>query len=67
VEHDGVRDEQDAHDDRQGDQPGGYLAAVDIGSGGRYRVELAAHTVTQVGGPPQHAAAAAPKPKPRPQ
>jgi hypothetical protein len=112
VEHNGVRYEQDAHDDRQGDQPGGYLAAIDIGSGkrlwrikvyeiadsraagvepisryfrsmrlvddghaleienesgGRYRVDLATHTVAQIGGPPEQAPAVAPKPKPMPQ
>jgi len=35
VEHDGIRYIEDAHDDRQGDQPGGYLAAIDIKSGTR--------------------------------
>jgi len=35
VEHEGVRYEQDRHDDRDGDQPGGYLAATDIASGRR--------------------------------
>jgi hypothetical protein len=35
VEHDGVRYVQDSFDERQGDQPGGYLAAVDAKTGAR--------------------------------
>lgn len=35
VVHDGVRYEQDKTDERQGDQPGGYLAAFDAQSGAR--------------------------------
>lgn len=35
VEHDGVRYEQDRTDERQGDQMGGYLVAVDVKSGAR--------------------------------
>lgn len=35
IEHLGVRYIQDSHDDRAGDQPGGYLAAIDIKSGQR--------------------------------
>jgi outer membrane protein assembly factor BamB len=33
VEHNGVRYVQDSHDDRQGDQRGGYLAALDARTG----------------------------------
>lgn len=29
IEHNGIRYEQDAHDERQGDQAGGYLVAID--------------------------------------
>lgn len=35
VEHNGIRYVQDSHDDRQGDQPGGYLAAIDADTGQR--------------------------------
>lgn len=35
VVHAGVRYVQDTHDSRQGDQSGGYLAAIDAGSGRR--------------------------------
>lgn len=35
IEHNGVRYVQDTHDDRQGDQPGGYLAALDVKTGKR--------------------------------
>lgn len=35
VVHDGVRYEQDRTDERQGDQMGGYLVAVDVQSGAR--------------------------------
>lgn len=35
VVHDGVRYEQDRTDERQGDQPGGYLAAIDAKTGAR--------------------------------
>jgi hypothetical protein len=35
VLHDGVRYEQDKTDERQGDQPGGYLAAFDASTGAR--------------------------------
>jgi len=35
VEHQGVRYEQDRHDDSAGDQPGGYLAAIDVKTGER--------------------------------
>ena len=35
IEHQGVRYEQDRHDDRDGDQGGGYLAATDIRTGAR--------------------------------
>lgn len=35
VLHEGVRYEQDKTDERQGDQPGGYLAAFDAKSGTR--------------------------------
>ena len=35
VEHAGVRYEQDRTDERQGDQDGGYLAAIDAKSGAR--------------------------------
>lgn len=112
VEAAGVRYLEDRTDERDGDQAGGYLAAVDVATGatlwrlkvydvpdhraagvhgnsrhfsalaiaeggaalivdneagGRYRVDLAARSVTQIGGPPEQAplAAAAPaKPKP---
>lgn len=102
IEHQGMRYAQDKHDDRAGDQPGGYLVAIDaktgdrkwrlkvyevpdgrtLGrptmaryfrsmrlsadgsaleieneSGGVYRVDLAARTSTQVGGPPATAPA----------
>lgn len=33
VVHDGVRYEQGKHDDRAGDQRGGYLVAIDVASG----------------------------------
>ena len=33
IEHQGVRYAQDSHDDRAGDQPGGYLVAIDAKSG----------------------------------
>ena len=112
VEHQGVRYAQDGHDDRAGDQPGGYLVALDAKTGQRlwrlkvydvpdaraqgrpalpryfralrlgadkssleieneaggvYRVDLGAHTSTQISGPPASAPArppAAPKPPP---
>ena len=112
VEHQGVRYAQDGHDDRAGDQPGGYLVALDAktghrlwrlkvydvpdarahgrpalpryfralrlgvdpssleienDAGGVYRLDLAAHTSTQISGPPASAPArppAAPKPPP---
>jgi hypothetical protein len=35
IDHQGVRYVQDKHDSRNGDQPGGYLAAIDIASGQR--------------------------------
>lgn len=35
VEHQGVRYAQDEHDDRAGDQPGGYLVALDARTGQR--------------------------------
>jgi hypothetical protein len=35
VEHQGVRYEQDRHDDSAGDQPGGYLVAIDSKTGDR--------------------------------
>lgn len=35
LEHLGVRYAQDSHDDRAGDQPGGYLVAIDAKSGQR--------------------------------
>ena len=35
VEHQGVRYAQDGHDDRAGDQPGGYLVALDAKTGQR--------------------------------
>ncbi len=113
VELDGVRYLEDMIDERDGDQAGGYLAAIKIGSGeklwrlkvydvpdyraegisgnsrhfselqpddggaalivtneagGRYRVDLAARTVAQIGGPPEQAppVTAPPKPKPEP-
>jgi hypothetical protein len=41
VEHGGVRYEQDRFYDRDGDQPGGYLAAVDLRTGERlWRVKV---------------------------
>jgi hypothetical protein len=41
IEHQGVRYEQDRHDDRAGDQAGGYLAATDIKSGKRlWRIKV---------------------------
>lgn len=41
VVHDGVRYEQDRTDERQGDQMGGYLAAVDAKSGARlWRIKV---------------------------
>lgn len=47
VEHQGIRYEQDRHDDRAGDQPGGYLAAIDIKTGARlWRIK-----VYQIAGP----------------
>lgn len=36
VEHQGVRYAQDSHDDRAGDQPGGYLVALDAKTGHRH-------------------------------
>lgn len=35
VEYQGIRYQQDDHDDRAGDQPGGYLMAVDVATGKR--------------------------------
>ncbi len=35
IEHAGIRYEQDKHDDRAGDQAGGYLAAIDSKTGSR--------------------------------
>lgn len=35
IEHNGILYEQDAHDERQGDQAGGYLAAIDASTGKR--------------------------------
>ena len=35
IDHQGVRYAQDSHDDRAGDQPGGYLVATDVKSGQR--------------------------------
>lgn len=35
VERNGIRYEQDRHDESQGDQPGGYLAAIDATTGKR--------------------------------
>ena len=41
VEHQGVRYVQDTHDDRVGDQPGGYLAALDAKTGQRlWRIKV---------------------------
>jgi hypothetical protein len=41
IDHQGVRYEQDRHDDRAGDQPGGYLAATDIKTGQRlWRIQV---------------------------
>lgn len=109
IEHQGVRYVQDEVDTNQGDQNGGYLAAIDPQSGerlwrlqvydvpdhsvagvdnlgryfrtmrlvagrdeleieneagGRYRVDLAARTSTQIDGPPATGLSAPPKPKP---
>lgn len=50
VDHEGVRYEQDRHDDRDGDQPGGYLAATDIQSGRRLW-RLMVYTVATSGPP----------------
>jgi hypothetical protein len=50
VEYEGVRYEQDRHDSRDGDQPGGYLAATDIQSGQRlWRLKV--YTVATSGPP----------------
>ena len=114
IEHDGVRYEQDRTDERQGDQPGGYLVAIDVKtgarvwrlkvydvpnhgasgvsegslyfrsmrlapggaaieieneSGGRYLVDIAHRTSTQIAGPPATGTPkpVPPKPKPQPQ
>lgn len=41
IDHEGVRYEQDRHDGGDGDQPGGYLAAIDIQSGKRlWRIKV---------------------------
>lgn len=41
VEYRGVRYQQDRHDDSAGDQPGGYLVAIDIKTGERlWRVKV---------------------------
>ena len=111
LEHAGVRYEQDRTDERQGDQAGGYLVAIDAKtgarlwrvkvydvpnygaagvsagglyfrsmrlapggaaieieneSGGRYLVDMARHTSTQVAGPPPTGTAKPVPPKPKP-
>lgn len=52
VEHQGVRYEQDRHDDSAGDQPGGYLAATHIQSGARlWRIKVYAVPAAAPGRP----------------
>jgi hypothetical protein len=52
VVHDGVRYEQDKTDERQGDQPGGYLAAVDAKTGARlWRLKVYSLTAGAPGAP----------------
>lgn len=54
VVHDGVRYEQDRHDDRAGDQPGGYLAAIDVRTGARlWRLKVYAIAPQPPGAPVQ--------------
>lgn len=53
IEHEGVRYVQDLHDSRNGDQAGGYLAAIDIASGQRlWRLKVYEVPRAQVAGLP---------------
>lgn len=53
IEHEGVRYVQDVHDSRNGDQAGGYLAAIDIASGQRlWRLKVYEVPGAQVAGQP---------------
>ncbi|PTT91567.1 hypothetical protein DBR42_03585 [Pelomonas sp. HMWF004] len=56
IDHDGVRYEQGTHDDRNGDQPGGYLTATDIKTGQRlWRLKVYTVAVPKVPGAPAFA------------
>jgi len=51
IEYGGIRYVQDQHDDRDDDQPGGYLAAIDIATGARlWRLQVYAIADTRGAG-----------------